>query len=241
MSDRGATKSTVPSIKVGLDLEFGSNPIWFTPTRIDAALAANQITVADIDTMLLRRYATMFQLGQFDNPIDGFTPIDFKRSAQVARGILEQSSVLLKNENGILPLDASRLRSIALIGPQTFAGAAKFPATGPGGFITVNAPYSITPLQGMQNVLSALGSTAAVTFSNGANVADAIALAASSDVAIVIVGDISVEGQDRANLSLPAIDGVDQDAIPVACLDGFAYGCPIPPIGEIDERGGAAE
>jgi beta-glucosidase len=213
MSDRGATKSTVPSIKAGLDLEFGSNPIWFTPTRINTALAANQITVADIDAMLLRRYATMFQLGQFDKPIEGFTPIDFQHNAQAARAMLEQGCVLLKNENGMLPLNASQLRSIALIGPQTFAGAAKFPATGPGGFITVNAPYSIPPLQGVHNVLSALGSTATVTFSDGASVADAIALAASSDVAIVIVGDISLEGEDRANLSLPTIDGVDQDAL----------------------------
>jgi beta-glucosidase len=213
MSDRGATKSAVPSIKAGLDLEFGSNPIWFTPARITAALAANQITVANIDAMLLRRYGTMFRLGQFDNPITGFAPIDFKRNGQSARAISEQGGVLLKNENDMLPLNASRLRSIALIGPQTFAGAAKFPATGPGGFITVNAPYSVTPIQGLQNVLSALGSSATVTFDNGTNVAGAIALAASSDVAIVMVGDISLEGEDRANLSLPTIDGVNQDAL----------------------------
>jgi hypothetical protein len=31
------------------------------------------------------------------------------------------------------------------------------------------------------------------------------------------------------------------DEIPVTCLYAFACGCPIPPIGEIDERGGAAE
>ena len=163
--------------------------------------------------MLLRRFATMFRLGQFDNPIMGFTPIDFQRNGQAARIMAEQGSVLLKNANGVLPLNASSVRSIALIGPQTFAGAAKFPATGPGGFITVNAPYSVTPLQGLQNTLSALGSSASVTFNNGTNLASAVALAASSDVAIVMVGDISLEGQDRPNLSLPAIDGVDQDAL----------------------------
>jgi beta-glucosidase len=168
--------------------------------------------------MLLRRYATMFRLRQFDNTIR-FAPIDFQRNGQAARVMSEQGSVLLKNENGMLPLNASRLRSLALIGPQTFAGAAKFPATGPGGFITVNAPYIVTPLQGLQNMMGALGSSAMVTFNNGTNVASAIAVAASCDVAIVMVGDISLEGQDRANLSLPMIDGVDQDALIAAVAD----------------------
>jgi beta-glucosidase len=213
MSDRGATNSTVPSIKAGLDLEFGSNPIWFTPALINAALSANQITIADIDTMLKYRFQTMFRLGQFDNVIAGFTPIDFQGNGQAAREMAEQGSVLLKNANGTLPLNASSLRSIALIGPQTFAGAAKFPATGPGGFITVNAPYTVTPLQGLRNTLSALSSSATVTFNNGTDLASAVSLAAASDVAIVMVGDISLEGQDRPNLSLPTIDGVDQDAL----------------------------
>ena len=87
----------MPSIKAGLDLEFGSNAFWFTPDRINAALAASQITVADIDAMLLRRFATMFRLGQFDDPITGFTPIDFQRNGQAARMMAEQGSVLLEN------------------------------------------------------------------------------------------------------------------------------------------------
>jgi hypothetical protein len=38
-------------------------------------------------------------------------------------------------------------------------------------------------------------------------------LAATSDVAIVRAGDISLEGEDRPNLSLPVLDGVDQNAL----------------------------
>src|SRR5207247_9667122 len=115
---------------------------------------------------------------------------DIQGKRQGARVMAEQGSVLLKNANGMPPLNASSLRSIALIGPQTFAGAAKFPATGPGGFITVNAPYTVTPRQGLKNALSALGSSATVTFNDGSNVASAIALAESSDVAFVMVGGI---------------------------------------------------
>jgi beta-glucosidase len=105
MSDRGATKSTAPSIKAGLDLEFNSNAIWFTQPRIKAALAAGEITVNDIDSMLKRRFYSMFALGQFDRPITGFTPVDFPANARTAREIAEQGSVLLKNEKSVLQLE----------------------------------------------------------------------------------------------------------------------------------------
>lgn len=213
MSDRGATHSTAPAIKAGLDLEFGSNPVWFTPTRINAALGSNALSMSDIDRALERRYYMMFRLGQFDDPIASVAPIDFAAHGAIARQLAEQGSVLLKNANTILPLDARQLRSIAVIGPQTFAGAAKFPATGPGGFITVNAPYSVTPVQGITNALATAGGSASVTFNNGTDLAAAATLAAQSDVAIVMVGDISLEGQDRVNLSLPVRDGVDQEAL----------------------------
>ena len=213
MSDRGATHSTAPSIKAGLDLEFGSNAVWFAPVRIKAALAAGDITTADLDTMLERRYGVMFRLGQFDDPIVGVQDIDFATHGETARTIAEQGAVLLKNENALLPLQAAQVHSIAVIGPQTFAGAAKFPATGPGGFITVNAPYSVTPVQGLTNALAQVGGNATVTFNDGTDLTAAANLAAGADIAIVMVGDISLEGQDRPNLSLPVRDGVDQEAL----------------------------
>ena len=213
ISDRKATNSTVASIKAGLDLELDNTATWFTPAKIKAALAGGEITAADIDTMLKRRFAPMFRLGQFDNPIHDFTPVDFAAHAETSRLIAEEGSVLLKNQDGMLPLTASSLRSIALIGAATFAGAAKLPATGPKGIITVNSARSVTPLQGLNSALRALGSSAAVTFDDGTDLARAKALAEKSNVAIVMAGDISLEGEDRANLSLPVVDGVNQEAL----------------------------
>ena len=80
--------------------------------------------------MLKRRYYTMFRLGQFDTRFDKFEPIDFAAHGKQARQIAEQGSVLLKNESATLPLNAKSLRSVALFGSKTFAGAAKFPKTG---------------------------------------------------------------------------------------------------------------
>ena len=212
MSDRGATQSTAPSIKAGLDLEF-AKPDWFRPDRIKAALDANEITLADLDTMLQRRFRMMFKFGQFDKPITAFAPTDLADHGAKARAMAEQGSVLLKNAFNTLPLHAKALRSIALIGPPTFAAAAKLPATGPGGFITVNTSYSVTPMQGLRRVLDSLGSTATVTYNDGKDINSATALARASDVTIVMVGDISLEGVDRQNLNLPTIDGVDQQSL----------------------------
>jgi beta-glucosidase len=212
MSDRGAAKSTAPSILAGLNVEFpGSN--FYTPANVNAALAAGQITVADIDNLLKPRYIQMFKLGQFDNPIVGVQDIDFTDHGIKARQMAEQGSVLLKNANNFLPLKAASIQSIAVIGPQRFAGAAKLPGMAPGGNVFVRAPYTVTPQQGLQNVLASLGSSATVTFNNGTNIASAAALAAASDVAIVMVGDLSVEGSDRATLALPTVDNVNQEAL----------------------------
>ncbi|MGW5666547.1 beta-glucosidase [Micromonospora sp. NPDC003776] len=212
MSDRGATHSTAPAIKAGLDLEFAS-PRWFTPELIRAALDAGDIVIGDIDQMLRRRYTVMFELGQFDDPVDSLTPIDFATNGQRVRDLGEQGSVLLKNGHHTLPLAAKALDSVALIGPDAFAGQAKFNSQGPSDTIVVTAPYTVTPQQGLENSLHTLGSSAAVTYNNGTDLAAAAALAARSDVAVVMVGDFSREGVDRPSLSLPVVNGVDQNAL----------------------------
>ncbi|WP_166875701.1 beta-glucosidase [Salinibacterium sp. ZJ450] len=217
MSDRGATHSTAPAIKAGLDLEFAS-PRWFTPTLINAALAAGTLVIDDIDQALDRRFTVMFELGQFDDPINSLSPIDYATNGQRVQDIGEEGSVLLKNDEDTLPLDAAALDSVALIGTPTFAGQAKFNSQGPSNAIVVTAPYTVTPEQGLNNVLDALGSDATVTYNNASDIAAAAALAAASDVAVVMVGDISREGVDRANLSLPATDGVNQDALVAAVV-----------------------
>lgn len=211
MSDRGATNSTVPSILGGNDLEFAS-PRYFTGPLIQEALASGQINIGHIDTMLKRRFYTMFKFGQFENPVTGFSPIDFEGHGQASRHIAEQGAVLLKNSQALLPLNAAAVGSVAVIGPRTFAGQAVRGGNGPAS-VPVPSTYTITPAQGLQNTLAALGSSASVTYNDAKDMAAATALAAASDVAIVVVGDRSIEGRDRESLQLPTIDDVDQNAL----------------------------
>jgi beta-glucosidase len=213
ISDRKAVHSTAAAIKAGLDVELDTKAVWFTQEKVKAAIAAHEILEADLDAMIRRRFTSMYALGQMDNPAERFTPVDFDAHAAIAQVIAEQGTVLLKNENGMLPLQAAQIKTVALIGSATFAGAAKVPATGPRGDISPSSPLLVSPLQGLTAALKKLGSAAVVTYETGTDIPRAAALAAKSDVAIVMAGDISLEGVDRANLSLPKQDGVDQDAL----------------------------
>jgi beta-glucosidase len=209
-SDFGATHSTATSLNAGEDFEMQSGT-FYSAARINAALADGSLAMATIDRALTRRYVQMFKFGIFDRPITR-GQIDAVTNGQTARSIAEQTAVLLKNQGGLLPLNAGSIHSIALIGQSTYAAAA---AAGGGGSSRVVPLYTVTPLQGLQNVLTSLGSTATVTLltvpntPTSANLAAVTAAASSADVVIVVAGVVTSEGSDRPSLSLPT----NQDAI----------------------------
>jgi beta-glucosidase len=207
-SDFGATHSTATSLNAGEDLEM-STPVYYTAASIEAALADGSLSINTINQALESRYMEMFKEGIFDRPVTVGT-INAQADGATARSIGEQNAVLLKNDNSLLPLDASKIKSIALIGQQTFAGAA---VTGGGGSSLVDPLYTVSPLQGLQNVLQQLGSHATVNQvivnNDNSNLAQATQAAANADVTIVMAGVVTSEGSDRPSLSLPN----NQDAL----------------------------
>jgi beta-glucosidase len=216
-SDFFAVHSTAPTLLAGMDHEMpGSrdgNPAngpWFTPERLQAALDAHAITIADIDTALARRYQQMFRLGIFDQRIVQ-APIDATRDGSIARSIGEAAAVLLKNRDHLLPLDAKALHSVALIGKVEYA--TKAVAGCCNGSSDVLPLYTVTPIDGVKQVLASLGSTATATLAvvakDNGNLADAVALARSADVVVVLAGTLSDEGRDRPDIDL----GDGQDAM----------------------------
>ncbi|MBM9461634.1 glycoside hydrolase family 3 C-terminal domain-containing protein [Nocardioides sp. zg-536] len=247
-SDRRAAQSTVPSILAGTDVEVDEAPEWYAPDVVKAALDKGEITEADIDDMLRERYIKMFQFGDFDRPETEFT---FDRiagqlqqggsHAQVAKDAAEDSLVLLRNDKGVLPLKADSIDSVALIGADWFAGEATLPPRSGDRSrnITVNAPFTISPQEGLENVLSRLGSDATVTYNDGTDIDSAVALAKSSDVTILILGDVARETWDKnsnwpqenpggsptgaanevPDLDLPTVTGTNQQELAPAVLD----------------------
>ncbi|MBC2935159.1 beta-glucosidase [Nocardioides sp. zg-1228] len=248
-SDRRAQQSTVPSILAGTDVEVDEAPEWYAPDLVKAAIAAGQVTEADIDDMLRDRYIKMFQFGDFDDPATSFGWDQLQDElakggphAQVAKDAAAESLVLLRNERKQLPLDARAIDSVALIGPKWFAGEATLPPRSGDRTrnISVNAPYEVTPQEGLQNTLRSLGAgDATVTYNNATNIGNAIALAQRSDVTILMVGDVAREtwdknsnyqdenpggnvsgaGNEIPDLDLPTVQGTDQQELIPRMLD----------------------
>jgi len=196
-SDFGAVHSTVPSALAGLDLEMPTGKYF--DADLKAAVQSGQVAQSVIDDKLIRRFKKMIQFGMFD-PQPSPQPIPAKENGAEARRIAENGMVLLKNTAHTLPLDASRLKSIALIGP--FAGKA---VTGGGGSSHVVPLYTVDPLDGIR---SRAGSSVNVSFADGSDAQSAAAIAKAADAAIVMVGELESEGHDH-----PITLSADQDRL----------------------------
>jgi len=144
MSDWGAVKSTVPTLQHGLDLEMPTG-LFLNPAEVKRALDSGAVTEGQIDDKVRRTLRAMASLGLLDHPTpsggESDTPAHRRLTLEAAR----DSVVLLKNERALLPLDANRLRSIAVIGPN--ASVARL---GGGGSAQVAPSYSVSPLEGIK-------------------------------------------------------------------------------------------
>ena len=226
-SDFFAATSTVATMLAGLD-HLMPIPSFWAPALLNAALAAGQLQVSDLDQALLRRYTQMFKQGIFERQPLMQTPIDFAAGGVEARAIGEQGGVLLQN-NQVLPFSASTVRNVVLIGKATqiyaqqavMGGARLGKPPGGGGSSDVVPAYTVSPLQGLKDVLAAQGNTTAtVTLitvkDDNSDLEAAKAAAATADAVIIMAGTIAEEGADRASfadatgLSLTAIgDNLD--------------------------------
>lgn len=106
-------------ILAGCDLNCGDYYSQYLQEAIDLGL----IVEKDIDTALTRVFSARFRLGEFDPP--GIVPytaipeekLDCQEHRDLALEAAHKAIVLLKND-GILPLDRNKIKSIAVIGPN---------------------------------------------------------------------------------------------------------------------------
>ena len=203
VSDWGGTHSTVKASAAGLDNE---EPLadFFGP-KLKQAVESAQVPMSQIDDHARRVLRSEFASGIVDYPTKK-SVIDVEGGLEVARTIEEQSIVLLKNEKNVLPLDHSKVGSIAIIGHKADMGMISG-----GGSAQVDPPGSAAPKwlshvwfpTSPLNAVKAMAPSASVKFDSGADTAAAAALAKSSDVAIVFVHQWMSESMDLPTLSLP--------------------------------------
>jgi len=217
LSDWGGTHSAEKASAAGLDHE-EPGEIFFGDD-LKKAVEAGKVPMSEIDDHVHRILRAMFATGVIDDPPQK-SVVDVEGGFEVAQKIAEQSTVLLKNEQSQLPLDASRIHSIAVIGPHAdvgmISGGGSAQVDPPGGNAIMppgkgnthwqdHIWFPTSPLRSIR----AKAPSANVQFNSGSDPDAAAALAKSADVAIVFAYQWTSEGMDLESLSLPD----NQDAL----------------------------
>ena len=209
MSDWNGTHDTREAALNGLDLEMGTETNYsdfhLAQPYLDG-LENGEFPMAGLNEKVRRNLRVMFATHVFDSGRKTGS-INTAAHEAVARRVAEEGIVLLKNENHLLPLDTSKIKSIAVIGEN----AVRLQSHG-GESSEIKAFYEITPLQGLIN---RVGQRINITFSEGYRTngdasltENAVAAAKSADVVIFIGGlnhdpGFDCEGSDRIDLKLP--------------------------------------
>lgn len=194
--------AAVQALKAGVDIELPDPAAY---PLLQQLVADGKVSMADIDRSVARVLQAKFQLGLFENPY-----VDVERTVKVtnsqahrelAAEAARRSIVLLKNENNLLPLDRTKLQSIAVIGPN--AAEAHL-----GGY-SDDPQRRVSVLQGVRDKL---GNRVKVNYAEGCKItleggvwfddrsrladpatdakliSEAVEVAKASDVALVVVG-----------------------------------------------------
>lgn len=150
------------------------------------AIRQKLLTEADVDEALRGVLRVMIRLGQLDPPEmvpystigRGPEPWNSPEHKMLARRATRESIVLLKNASHTLPLNATSLRSVAVVGPYADQVLLDWYSGTP--------PYAISPLQGIRE---RAGATVKVQFAKNNDNGKAEKIARESDIAIVVVGN----------------------------------------------------
>jgi len=153
---------------------------------VNNALKEKLLTEADIDDVIKGEFRVMIRLGLLDPPERvPYSKLVGEEDAwkapghqDIARQVALESIVLLKNAGSFLPLDKSKLKSIAVIGPRADQVLLDWYSGTP--------PYTITPLLGIK---AKLGSGVTLNYAANNDNGAAVKAAKESDVAVVFVGN----------------------------------------------------
>ncbi|KAH0608344.1 uncharacterized protein H6S33_001478 [Morchella sextelata] len=183
---------TMLALTAGNDVEMGGGS--FNYRAIPGLLEDGTLDIEILDTAVSRILRTKFIMGLFENPYIAAPEDQWKKiihsdkSVALARKIDRESIVLLEN-NGVLPLNKKKVKSIAVLGPMAH-GFMNY-----GDYVVYKSQYrGVTPLDGINNALK--GSNTKVTYAQGcerwsndqSGFPEAIAAAKEAEVAVIVVG-----------------------------------------------------
>ena len=211
-------ESVAMALKAGCDCNCGC-----TYEFVVASAKEGLISEEDITTSCERLFTTRYLLGLFDGSEFDEIPyevVECKEHVELAVDVARKSAVLLKND-GVLPLQKEKLKTIGVVGPNANSRVPLF-----GNYYGTSSRY-ITILEGIQDEV---GEDVRVLYSEGCHlykdrveglaweddrISEAVTVANHSDVTVVVVGlDETLEGEeldqsngvgsgDKADLLLP--------------------------------------
>jgi len=159
VSDWGACHSTIESANAGLDVEM-PYAYYFGQPLIDA-VNSGYVLEDTIDDAVRRILWTKSWAGVFERPATmNESAVNTPEHQALTLEAAEKAIVLLKNTAAQLPIDKTKISSVAVIGPN--ADIARHCG---GGSCYVTPYYKVSPLEGIQSELAGTG--IAVNFSQG--------------------------------------------------------------------------
>ena len=211
LSDWGAAHSIEKASAAGMDHEEPNE--YFYGARLKEAVQSGKVPMSQVDDHVHRILRSMFATGVIDDPPQK-SVVDVMAGFDTAQHIAEEGMVLLKNEKKILPLDASRIKSIAIIGGHAdvgmVSGGGSAQVDPPGGNAIMPPGHRATmwgvPVWFPTSPLKAIRAkapNATVEFDPGTNLDSAASAAKGADVALVFAWRAESEGADAPNMSLP--------------------------------------
>lgn len=231
VTDWGAAHSTVPSMEAGLDLEMGTlidkYEDWYYANPLIEAVKSGKIPMSLVDEKVGDVLRVMIKTNVLD-PKKRFGPgsMNTKEHQQATYDAAAEAIVLLKNQNNLLPLDFSSIKSLAVIGDNATRKHSN------GGLSSeIKVVYEVTPLEALRakwgdkvDIRFAQGYEKLSTFVEGSNngqssgtfssktqesdalLKEVVEVARTSDVALLVCGlnhDYDTESFDRLNMDIP--------------------------------------
>ncbi len=243
---RDGRDAAYKAFSAGLNMDMASGTyLKYLPEEVKQG----RITMREIDDAVLPILEAKIRLGLFEHPyVDEArmeSVLNDPEHQKLSRAAAQRSVVLLRNEQNLLPLDKSKLKSIAVIGPLADA---ELDLLDMWGSTLLKPGPTVSIVQGIKNKA---GSGVQVESAHGPNIRrdfpssfedtpivqikeqpeqtveekqkaidDAVALAKRSDVAVLVLGEIALMSGEAASRSSLKLSGGQEELLEAVAATG---------------------
>ncbi|APY11639.1 glycosyl hydrolase [Seonamhaeicola sp. S2-3] len=223
------TEAAILGLKAGVDMDLviGKNVDLATyhANVLKDTVKKNSSLMKYIDKATSRILTAKYKLGLFDTEPKEINPETVEAGTdehrEFALEIAEKSIIMLKNDNNLLPLDVSKIKSLAVIGPNAHEERPKKGTYKLLGGYSGLPPYYVSVLDGLKNKV---GDSVKINYAKGCDIdsfskdgfPEAISAAKKSDAIVLVVGSSHKtcgEGGDRSDLDLYGVQNELVEAI----------------------------